>query len=245
MTTIIWKHSKTSMPYAEIGQANPLTWWTLKQTGPDEYTTVSSRWKCKDFMNEIVVCSHTKENFQIYGFSTSYDMINPESDHFPLLVRITVPFGDFLANVHALNKYLADQGVDPIGVDTQTDESAEELLIKFPLKVLENTYFMSVYTLLLRLCNGPTWQTTEDLLKITKGEDKNLLQVALTKDMKSFPAELNDYIVYYSPLCGLKKGEKAKQKGISTGIIHNTGLMGWGMSPKPWNTIKFPVTVDA
>ena len=41
--------------YCEIGQTNPLRWQNLKPVSEGVYEAVSHKWKCKDFMNEVVL----------------------------------------------------------------------------------------------------------------------------------------------------------------------------------------------
>ena len=98
--------------YAEIGQTNPLRWQNLKLVGEQTYEPVSHKWKCKDFMNEVVTSYHTKRDFAIYGFSVKHSTFFDElQNELPMLLHNVLP--GFDSNMKIVNKYLKKRVLEP------------------------------------------------------------------------------------------------------------------------------------
>ena len=215
---IEWK--STGDPYSEISQDNPLRWYLLKQTGPESFKRVSSRWKCKDFMNEVVVCWHTKKEFTIYNFSTKNDMLNRESELLPLLCELLFSYEVFENNLAVINEYLIEQELDPVYVQEWKPGFA---FIGLPLDSLRSTYHMSLYTLLVRAAHiEAKVDTFADLYKKGYPQDVKLLNTLKTKVPREMPEEQQQYIVYCNNNYAIKRD--ATEVTLGTSMIHNCGI---------------------
>ncbi len=226
----------TSNPLSEVSQSNPIRWWLAKKTGDNEYTAVSYKWKCKDFMNEVVACYHTKESFSIYGFKTQPSMLDFDMDYLPLVVQISENEDTWTHNINSLNEWLLSQDLEP--VETELCHG-NYWVVRLPLVALQNTYFMSVYTLLIRCCNASMWNSFEQCKDVNCLDDKSLLLSLKIKLPKHFPLVLCDYFLYCGKYNNVKIGEQVKNKGIYTGTLHDCGLQGWGNS-STWNKMCLP-----
>ncbi len=223
-------------PLTEASQVNPIRWWLAKETGINEYTAVSYKWKCKDFMNEVVACYHTKESFLIHGFHTKPSMLNFDMDYLPLVVKISVSEEMWTHNINSLNEWLMSQDLEPV----ETEEcDTGHWLVKLPLVALQNTYFMSVYTLLIRCCNAPVWNSLEECKAVNSLEDRSLITSLEKKLPKDFPLVLCDYFLYGGEYNNVKIGESVLGNGVYTGTLHYCGLKGWGNSTN-WGKMHLP-----
>jgi hypothetical protein len=218
---------KWSGSYAEIGQTNPLRWQNLKLVGEGVYEPVSHKWKCKDFMNEVVTSYHTKRDFSIYGFtvkhSTFFDSLQNE---LPILLHNVLP--GFDSNMKVVNKYLNDQGIlDVLVLPAPTGPTTR--FIQIDGHALMNTFFMSQVTLFIRLANTEkVYQSLQEMCNdpLNK-QDANNLAACFKKPIKDFPKALEDYIWYYDDQRNLKHGAD-KSTTIQTSLMHNCGVVSWG-----------------
>lgn len=229
--SITWS-ATTGKPYCEVGQQNPLRWYLLKETAPGEYQKVSERWKCKDFMNEVVVCWHTKKEYSIYGFSTKNSMLNRGSDHLPFLLELDeeVPFSVFENNIAVVNEYLIEHGLSPVFTAPWKENLA---FLALPLDALDSTFYMSMYTLLVRAAHIPTAVDTYDkLYKAAYDQDKGLMATLKTKVPSEMPEEQKKYLVYCNDTYNIKRDDS--DPSLSTSMIHNCGIQGWNSNKPTW-----------
>jgi hypothetical protein len=223
--------AKSEPHYSEIFQPNPIRFHTLKETEePGVYQIVSGKWKCKDFMNEAVYSYHTGKSASIYGFQSSPQYLNKNSDHFPLLAHITAPFDVYENNIALVNDWLIEEGCDPVEVNEL--EAKTDVLVKLPLQCLENTYFMSVYTLLIRLANvNKKFDKVEDLFTNQPSQEKGLIKTLFKKPPSQFPDEQRDYAMLYNGKingCFILKSDPKTWKGVNIDVNHDCGLQNWG-----------------
>ena len=134
--------------YAEVPQTNPLRWVNLFRNEDGSFTHTSKRWKCKDFMNEIVR-KFQGQNSQIYGFN-SQDIATNEDGVWLRLLHL-VNKDAFIKNLRSINSWASKCGYPP--VDLEDLPSAEEVIIRIPRKYFENTYSISFLTYFIRVAN--------------------------------------------------------------------------------------------
>ena len=212
-----------SEPYSEISQKNKMRWMNVKPVGEDTYEPVSHWWKCKDFMNEVVTSFHLRKPFRIYGFSVDPKTFFAEGQvHLYLIVKNILPAWEH--NMQLINKYVMDKGMPPV-VYQQQDSF---YLLTLNNAYLQNTFFMSAITLLIRMANVETkHNSVEDIFKDEENSaDHENIQAVVKKDMGSFPNKLKEYLWYYPSGDGLKKTEK--DNTFSTSMMHNCGVVSWG-----------------
>jgi hypothetical protein len=210
--------------YSEIGQTNPLRWQNLRPLADGAYEVVSHKWKCKDFMNEVVTSFHTGRDFSIYGFSVEHKkFFSPDQLTLPILLHNILP--GWMSNMEVVNEYLLDQGypaVDILEVDGK-------VVVELPTIYLANTLFMSQVTLFIRLANTETvYQTLQEMCndKLNKQDQPNL-DACLKKPLKDFPEKLYDYLWYYNDERNLKR-DVGTDVTIQTSLMHNCGVVNWG-----------------
>jgi len=212
--------------YAEIGQTNPLRWQNLRLLEDGSYEAVSRKWKCKDFMNEVVTSYHTGRDFAIYGFEVKHkDFFGVETEGLPILLHNCL--AGFQNNLLRVNQMLAEDGMPEVRAEPLGDG---RFFIDIPYYYLSNTLFMSQITLFIRLCNTEeSYQTLQEMCndKLNRQDQANL-NACLKKPMKDFPAKLYDYIWYYDEQRNLKNNESAKTSTIQTSLMHNCGVVSWG-----------------
>ena len=211
--------------YCEIGQTNPLRWQNLKPVAEGVYEVVTHKWKCKDFMNEVVVSWHTGRDFSIYGFKVNHkDFFAPEQDDLPILLHNLLP--GWKENMEVVNDFLCDQGFPDIAIYSMPNNQA---VVVLPTIYLMNTLFMSQVTLFIRLANTTeVYQSLQDMCNDSMNkQDATNLDNCFKKPLKDFPAKLNEYLWYYNDTQNLKR-DVPKEQTIQTSMMHNCGVVNWG-----------------
>jgi len=212
--------------YSEIGQINPLRWQNLKPIDENTYECVSHKWKCKDFMNEVVTSWHTGRDFSIYGFNVTYkDFFSPDQDTLPILLHFVQE--GWQENMEVVNNYLLDQGFP--SVEYIPGPQKDQFIFTLPTIYLMNTLFMSQVTLFIRLANTEkVYQSLDEMCNDPKNkQDRTNLDNCFKKPLKDFPAKLNDYLWYYDDQRNLKRNV-GKDVTIQTSLMHNCGVVNWG-----------------
>ena len=211
--------------YAEMGQSNPIQWMNLKLVGPDTYEPVSKWWRCKDFMNEVVVAFHLERNFSIYGFQVTHsEFFSKGAISLPIFLKGLSE--SFLVNMEVVNEHLLHEGYLEVPLEPQENGN---VLVLLPLEYLCNTLFMSHVTLYIRLANTKekhgTIKEMADNLK--QNQDKPNYAACLKKPLSTFPPELGEYLWYYDKEHNCPRDIAASQN-IQTSLMHNCGVVGWG-----------------
>lgn len=214
--------------YSEISQTNPLRWQNLKKLTGDEYEPVSHWWKCKDFMNEVVTSRYTKQCYSIYGFSVDpATFFNPKDKYLPILLKNILPGWD--NNINVVNEGLKLQGMPPVEWDVGPSELDDtHRFIQIPLDYLDNTLFMSVVTLYIRLANTEEVYSSLDEMvsdSVNRGDAENY-KAAVQKPFNKMTDSLKKYIWYYNDEINLPKDYKGQK--VMTSTMHNCGVVSWG-----------------
>jgi len=210
--------------YSEIGQTNPLRWQNLKPV-EGGYEVVSHKWKCKDFMNEVVTSFHTGRDFSIYGFSVeNKKFFSKGQADLPILLHNILP--GWVYNMEVVNDYLLSQGFEPVEFQ---QVKGNQWFIDIPEIYLMNTLFMSQVTLFIRLANTENvYGSINDMCNdpLNK-QDAGNLAACFKKPLKDFPEALENYIWYYDDQRNLRHDAPASAT-IQTSLMHNCGVVSWG-----------------
>lgn len=134
---------------AEVGQTNPLRWVVLHRTDGDTFEAQTAQFKCKDFFNDIVAKYHGFE-LAIYGFKTESIKVNEEG----LYLHLHHVAEGFDANLKLVNEFGAKWEKPP--VQLLWNHAPTERVIFVPKAYLENTFYISLLTYLIRISNIPT-----------------------------------------------------------------------------------------
>lgn len=211
--------------YSEILQQNSIRWVILKKDG-DNFVSQSSALKCKDFFNDWVYTRKTGKPMSIYSFDTGkMTDIDPSKAGFLLVYNLTT---EFKHNLHILNTWLEEQGTP--GIFILEDYILEELpgdfksmIIEIPPYFLENTYRISLLSLLIRLMNVKnTFNSWESILNFTYNtQDQFLFDVAKTSKLWFQPHPKIEKYIWYA-------GEEYNsEKHFNPTYIHNNGIFNW------------------
>jgi hypothetical protein len=211
--------------YSEIPQPNPMR-WRIVLRDKKELISQSGLIRCRDFFNDLVAARVAKKAFGIYGFNTKDIKFNKYGLYF-LLSDIADAY-KFIDNVNnTLNVKLKEQLDCSVLLWKQSDK---EVVVRIPNKVWDNTYFVSLATLALRLCNyNIVYQSWEEMFSVTSpcttvdnAIDALTREYACTNGF-SLPDAVKDYWFYAGP----QYNNKAPEENQTSHIIHNNGAKGW------------------
>lgn len=212
--------------YAQIPQPNPISWtlYYLNEEGILEPQSAS--FKCRDFFNDIVAKVHGK-SFAIYGFTNDIKM-NDEGVY--VLLKSVKP--SLRENLDKwLKSYLETVSGQEFGV-FETERSTQ-LLLKIPTWFFEKTYYISLATLLIRLCNyGEVFDSVGALLAngtTPRSREYAILNESTVTKLLKFgfkvPPETEKYWWFSHPSVHNERPEDY----ATTTNIHNAGIKSWLM----------------
>ena len=208
--------------YAEEGQDNPLRWVLLSKSGGDvleaTYENTGTWWKCKDFLNDTVFAIQTGKQLSIYGWNTANLSLPKKGEPLYLAVK------DFTKNFENNVNNCLGNAVTFVG-DGELNGSKVKVLEIAPQGV-SNTYFISLITLMIRLCNSETsFQNVEELkaYKGFGGGDQGKWDEVVAKGwLFDLPQHLTKFIWY----CGDKYNSETVESPSSS-MVHNCGVLSW------------------
>ena len=208
--------------YAEIDQPNPLR-WRIMHRSKDVLTSQSCLIKCKDFFNDVVAWKKAKKAFVIYGFRNNIKF-NREG----LYLHLT-EVGEmdvFVNNLYKVNQRVFDDLKVYLEYFIMDDQS---IVILIPNKVWSNTYYISLVSMMIRLCNYnvkyDTWESFFD-----DNAPINTVEEAFNDNAKAFTQKngfklLTKYRkLWYNSTDGWNS---ASGKELMGSIIHNNGVCDW------------------
>lgn len=210
--------------YAEETQPNPLQ-WAIVAPDEDGVFQQSSAWIiCKDFFNDLAYFLQTGHGFSIYGFNAG-QIGGVYNKHDPVFMVVKNFKPTFVNNVDKVNDYLASKGY-PIVQISNVDK--DHLLIKWDPWFFSNTYYISLMSLIIRLCNyGHAFNSFGDLVKTkdfaTKDQQK-WDQVVNKGVFFDLPEKVKDYVWYYGPNCN---SESKFDNYRIPSLVHNCGVLAW------------------
>ena len=208
--------------YAEIDQPNPLR-WRIMYRSKDVLTSQSCLIKCKDFFNDVVAWKKAKKSFTIYGFKNNIKF-NREG----LYVHLTdiEDVNTFLHNLYVMDERLERNLKIGMSWYVQEDNS---IVVLIPHKVFSNTYYISLLSMLIRLCNYNTKYEDWDSIFDEKAPI-NTIEEAFTDKAKTFTQKngfklLTKYRkLWYNSTDGWNS---LSGKELIASIIHNNGVCDW------------------
>ena len=207
--------------YAEIDQPNPLR-WRIMHRSKDVLTSQSCLIKCKDFFNDVVAWKKAKKAFVIYSFKN-----NIKFNRNGLYVLLTEISDEkiFLSNIEIVEQRLWQDLRETLVMDRVDDG----FVVLIPHKVFSNTYYISLFSMLIRLCNYNTEYTTWDSI-FDENAPLNTVEEAFNDNAKAFTQKngfklLTKYRkLWYNSTNGWNS---ASGKELIGSIIHNNGVCDW------------------
>lgn len=208
--------------YSEIGQSNPLRWRIMHKEG-DVLSSQSGLLKCKDFFNDVVAYKRAKLAFKIYYFDNQIKF-NREG----LYIHLTAIDNQerFCNNLGIINVRM--------GSDLQTHFNFVKMddgsvVICIPHKLWKNTYYISLLSMMIRLCNYKTeYDSWESFF--AKNAPINKVETAFTEKAKAFACEKGFRLpvklrkLWFWAGDNYHSGNQEKPMGS---VIHNNGVSNW------------------
>lgn len=207
--------------YAEEGQTNPLRWTILSRNEDGSFTQESNVIKCKDFFNDYVYTYKTGKTFSIYSFAPGEMKIPKQGE--PVFMEITGLTGAFVNNLDIFNEYLDKNNIPVV----QSWKSDNGLVIKFDPFYLENTYNISLVSLILRIINCNTaFKTWEEILKYVPagGDAWKWGDVVKKNTFFKVPEKLSKFVWYVNKDLN---NEKVPDGYQIPQLVHNNGVISW------------------
>ncbi len=208
--------------YGEVGQINPLR-WQIFYYDKENHTLEpqSSLIRCKDFFNDVVSAYNGKP-FSIYGFSTEGMKLNDEGMYF-LLHHVESSL------VENLNKWLIPLVKEQLDCEVVYNQvEKDKVLLFIPRKIFEKTYYISLFSLLVRASNygqvfenfDHVWKPSQSKWATEQGQWLNNNKAI--KWQFNLPPIAKDYWMYAGEACNSKT-----MKELHTHVIHNNGILNW------------------
>lgn len=208
--------------YAEIDQPNPLR-WRIMHRSKDVLTSQSCLIKCKDFFNDVVAWKKAKKAFVIYSFKN-----NIKFNKGGVYLHLTeIDNRDlFLKNLNIVDTRLEQD----LGVSlTLWNDTPTSIVVLIPQKIFNSTYYISLLSMMIRLCNYNTEYTTWDSI-FDENAPLNTVEEAFNDNAKAFTQKngfklLTKYRkLWYNSTNGW---DSASGKDLIGSIIHNNGVCDW------------------
>ena len=209
--------------YAEEGQTNPIRWINLKKIDDKTFESASNWWKCKDFLNDLAYTYQTGKSFSIYGWNAGNIPTPPKGEDFWFAVKNLS--SDFFHNIeNVLNPWLKEQKMPEVKLVKQ-----DPVLLALHPKYFDNTYNISLITLIIRLCNyeGMKFNNFQEVIDCNKfpGGDQDKWDAVTTKKRYfNIPVKFRKYVWYSSP----QYNSEVDVGYQISGLVHNNGVVDWG-----------------
>ena len=210
--------------YGEIHQPNPLRWRIMFRE-KNVLSSQSGIIKCKDFFNDVVAWKKAKMAFSMYSFKNDIKF-----NRYGVYFHITgIEDRDrFFANLDVLNQRL-QQDLNTKVSYYKASRCKTAAIIHIPNPLWENTYRISLVTMMIRLSNyAMAYEGWDDFFKEDAPmctADKAFTKEAqkLTKAFGFNPPAITNGCWYYSTHGYISK--KCPKPAVS--IIHNNGCSSW------------------
>lgn len=208
--------------YAEIAQANPLR-WRIMLLENNTLVSQSGLIKCKDFFNDVVAYKQGGLHFSMYRFDNKIKF-NEEG----LYVHLT-EIADkelFWHNIDTLN----DRIYEDLGVFLELTEVKDGYIMLIPHALWENTYRISLVTMMVRLCNYfipyEKWEDFFDEYSPLKSVETSFTVEAIAfakANGFTLPKNKEGYWYYAGEECN----SLSANPGFYTTVIHDNGVSSW------------------
>ena len=198
--------------FAEVPQKAPLR-WALGYINDDTFEGQHGWWKCKDFLNDTVIYLRTGKEFSVHSYQNKAK-INEDGGYVALK---NVP--DFFEhNLALLNEHLINKGFDPIELLHESGDGVE-CVILIPTMYWDNTFLISVITIIYRDCVYKKCDSWEDCVK--NESTLNVYYDKVENVLKLENLELLHHTMY------LNYQYNGTQPINDSYTVHNAGLQSW------------------
>ena len=219
----------TSKPtYAEEGQPNPIRWAILSGTPETGFINETSWLRCKDFFNDYCVAYNGGKRFNIYGFSTEKMNIPKKGE--PVYIALDATTEAFPFNLGEFNTWLKGQELPTIVYTPYISM----WVLEFPEFYFNNTYNISLVSLIIRLLNvDKEFTSFEEVIKYKDfpAKDQQKWDVAVASGIYfKLPDAANKYVWYIDKNTNSEKTDSSHYSYSS--LVHNNGLISWTNSLK-------------
>jgi hypothetical protein len=222
MFNIVIQENHVSVPYNEAGQRNNMRWRIMYREG-DTLVSQAGIMKCKDYFNDLVA-RRKGHVFSVYGFNNQDIKFNKWGVYLHL-TGIDKP-EQFCDNVDkGINVRLKQDQKTSIRTWIHDEHS---VVVRIPTKLWESTYYISLVTMMLRVCNNNVDITCWDDF-YEANSPLNTLETSFNGHAKSiskklaFKAPLATW--YYSGPS--HNGDTIEATGVNGTMIHNNGVSTW------------------
>lgn len=208
--------------YNEIPQSNPIR-WRIMYKSKDTLNSQSGLLKCKDFFNDVVAYKNSKKEFSIYNFSNKVKF-NREG----LYVHLTeiANCEMFCNNLAVVNARLYKDLKTFLNYECLEDGS---VVVCIPHKLWRTTYYISLVTMAIRLCNYKmaydSWESMFDKKAPAITTESAFTQQAIkyvTKKGFRIPVKLRKMWFWAGD-----KYHSGNQEKPMASVIHNNGVSSW------------------
>lgn len=199
--------------YAEVPQTNPLRWTNLFKEADGSFTRESKKWKCKDFLNELV-SKYQGNRTSIYGYDAGPMRVNDEGVYVYLehIIKMDV----YQGNLRSINNWAASVGMPAMEI---LGEYEGGLVVLLPRKYFDSTYSISFLSYFIRVANVS--EVVSDWDKHPTKAVDNPFGSYWDKAMKyPFKAPIEGYWYY------AMKAHTNLEKP-NTGTVHDNGVNSW------------------
>jgi hypothetical protein len=131
--------------YAEVPQQSPMRWVNLTLTDDGYLKGLSRWWKCKDFMNDVVIKTMLGKSFPMYGFDNS--VFSAQHCNYVGVKNV----GDFFVEwvTGFVNPWLLSKGLPEVSINP-AEGCDVEWVLGIPIDYFQNTFFISSLTSIIR-----------------------------------------------------------------------------------------------
>lgn len=203
-----------SEPYNEMGQISPMRWVNLYRE-EDKLTAVSHWWKCKDFMNDVVIGITLKKYFHVYGFKNQI----PYNEKGLYLGIKNIEVAAFKKRLAVVNAYLTGKGFPKILWITHDKGGGVQAVLFIPMAYWKNTFSISFITSLIRSCSFEIDSITD-----VPNVEETLTSYWQKADALFVPEEIKkmNELVFKN-----YQYSKENHEMCGTSTMHNAGLQTW------------------
>lgn len=210
--------------YSEMGQPNPMRWRLMFKEEDGSLSSQSGLIACKDFFNDVVAWKQAQKEFQIYKFNNQVKF-NEEGMY--MVLSSIADVDQFMNNIlSVLNLQLVEDLGTVLLIEQQSDS---EVVLCIPNEVWESTYYISVVSMMIRLCNYNVSYTSWDSF-FEKDAPINTIEQAFKQATKDFvslngfklPEEFQKYW-YFSSYGFTSESDKP----LDSHVVHNNGANDW------------------
>ena len=215
--------------YGELPQPNPLR-WRIMHRDKNLMSSQSGLIKCKDFFNDIVAWKKANMQFTMYDFKN-----NIKFNRYGVYFHLTQLHDreQFFANLDIMNERItADMGTKVSYYPASRSKTSAFVHIPNPL--WESTYYISLVTMLIRLCNyAYKYNTWDDFFN--EDAPLNTVDKAFTKEAKEltkvtgFKLPENVSNLWYCARFNVNSKTTPKP---SSAVVHNNGCSDWARALK-------------